>query len=77
LRFLADGVASRDVFPLDIPRAIRKLQQIKPHIKVWPDSGNQQEQIMVNREVGIQYLWNGRAYVLKKKALSDLQLIWE
>jgi putative spermidine/putrescine transport system substrate-binding protein len=32
---LADGVARDQLYPLDIDRAFKKLDQIKPHIRVW------------------------------------------
>jgi putative spermidine/putrescine transport system substrate-binding protein len=32
---LADGVPAAELYPTDIDRAFRKLDRIKPHIKVW------------------------------------------
>ena len=36
---LADGVAMDKLYPLDIPRAFKKLREIRPHITKWWDSG--------------------------------------
>src|SRR5690606_10145614 len=36
---MADGVAPEDLYPLDMERAFRKLDEIKPHITVWWESG--------------------------------------
>jgi len=37
---LADGVSANELYPMDIERAFKKLDQIKPHIKVWWTQGN-------------------------------------
>lgn len=73
---LADGVAPDDLLPLDIDRAISKLEEIKPDIKVWADSGARQEQMLTDKEVGIAWVWNGRANVVKNNAVPDLQFEW-
>src|SRR5215813_3103585 len=41
---LADGVPPDKLYPMDIKRAFMKLDQIKPHIKVWWTQGNQSQQ---------------------------------
>lgn len=74
---LADGVAPDDLFPMDVDRAISKLEEIKPHVKVWPDSGAMQEQILIDKEVGIAYIWNGRAFLVKNKQIPELELNWD
>jgi putative spermidine/putrescine transport system substrate-binding protein len=57
----ADGVPPDRVFPMDIDRAFRKLQLIRPNIRVFWQSGDQSEQIFRSGEVGASLLWNGRA----------------
>src|SRR5438309_1415107 len=47
---VADGVPVDKVFPLDVDRAFRKLDQIKPHIKVWWTQGNQSQQLLRDGE---------------------------
>jgi putative spermidine/putrescine transport system substrate-binding protein len=73
---LADGVPADKLIPLDIPRAMKKLQSIKSSIAVWPSSGSQQQQVLIDKEVGAAYMWNGRAFVVKSKNIPNLQLIW-
>lgn len=73
----ADGVAPEDVYPLDIDRAIGKLEEIKPHIKVWPSSGDEQQQVLINEEVGAAIMWNGRAFVVKSQNIPDLEMYWD
>ncbi|QNP50421.1 ABC transporter substrate-binding protein [Diaphorobacter aerolatus] len=48
---LADGVPADKLFPLDLDRAYKKLDVIRPHIAVWWKSGDQLMQIMRNKEV--------------------------
>ena len=38
---IADGVPSDKLYPLDVDRAFKKLEEIKPHINVWWTSGAQ------------------------------------
>src|SRR3989442_1490871 len=49
---VADGVPPDKVFPMDVDRAFRKLDQIKPHVKVWWTQGNQSQQRSEERRVG-------------------------
>lgn len=74
---LADGASPDELFPMDAERAIAKLEEIKPHIKVWPDSGSMQQQVMIDKEVGIQFMWNGRAFVVKRDNIPELEFYWD
>src|SRR6516165_2101981 len=47
---LADGVPRDKLYPLDIDRAFKKLDRIKPHIKVWWREGNQSQQLIRDSE---------------------------
>ncbi|MDB5415273.1 MAG: transporter substrate-binding protein [Rubritepida sp.] len=59
---MADGVAAKDLYPIDLNRAFRKLDQIKPHINVWWTSGAQNTQILQSGEVDMCDTWAARAY---------------
>lgn len=74
---LADGLSCDDVWPMDVERSIASLREIKPHITVWPDSGSMQEQVMVDEEVGIAFMWNGRAHVVKRDHIPELEFYWD
>lgn len=50
---LADGVPRDKIYPIDVPRALAKLDQIRPHIDVWTTSSAQQYQLLVNNEVDL------------------------
>ena len=71
---LADGVAPDKLFPMDLDRAFRKMDQIKPHVKAWWKSGDQSQQIMRSGEVVLNTMWSGRAQQLKASGLPvDLE----
>ncbi len=72
---VADGVPVDKVFPLDIDRAFRKLDQIKPHIKVWWTQGNQSQQLLRDGEVDMIVMWNARASELQQQGLP-VDLVW-
>jgi putative spermidine/putrescine transport system substrate-binding protein len=64
---MADGVAPNKLYPLDVDRALRKLQEIKPHIAVWWTSGAQSAQLLNDGEVDMIMAWNGRVSALTKE----------
>ncbi len=57
---LADGAPLDKLYPLDVPRALKKMDEIKPHVKVWWTAGAQQAQLMAGDEVDLIQGWNGR-----------------
>lgn len=73
---LAAGADPKNLFPIDINAALAKLEEIRPHIKVWPESGAAQEQVMIDREVAISYMWNGRAHIVKRDVIPNLEFYW-
>jgi putative spermidine/putrescine transport system substrate-binding protein len=62
---LADGVPLDKVYPLDIDRALKSLDKIRPHIDAWWSSGAQAMQLIKDGEVDMASIWNGRASTLK------------
>jgi putative spermidine/putrescine transport system substrate-binding protein len=63
---LADGVPRDKLYPLDVDRAFKKLEQIKPDITVWWTSGGQSAQLLHDGEVDMEMIWNGRASAVQK-----------
>ncbi len=62
---MADGVPPDQVYavlsaPGGIDRAIRKMQELKPHVAVWWSSGAQSAQLMKDGAVDMVAGWNGR-----------------
>lgn len=64
---MADGVAPDKLYPLDVDRAFKKLEQIKPSITVWWTSGAQSAQLLNDGEVDMVMAWNGRVSALIKE----------
>lgn len=71
---LADGVPRERVYPIDVDRALKKLSEIKPHIRVFWKSGGQSQQIMREREADIGFVPGGRMIQL---ADQGVPVTWE
>jgi len=72
---VADGISPDKVFPMDVDRAFKKLDQIKPHIKVWWTQGNQSQQLLRDGEVDMMVMWNARASELQQQG-HPVELVW-
>jgi len=68
---LADGVPRDKLYPLDVDRAFKKLDEIKPHIRVWWTDGTQPVQLLLNNSVLISSAWSGRIYA-SEQARADI-----
>jgi putative spermidine/putrescine transport system substrate-binding protein len=72
---LADGVPLDKLYPLDFDRAFKKLDQIKPHIKVWWREGNQSQELIRDGEVDMMSIWNARGTELKQQGVP-VEVVW-
>ena len=72
---LADGVAPDKVYPIDVARAFKKLDEIKPHITAWWKTGAQSAQLLVDKEAVMGSAWNGRYFVAIKNG-APLKIEW-
>jgi putative spermidine/putrescine transport system substrate-binding protein len=72
---LADGVTPEKLYPLDIDRAFRSLDKIKPYINVWWTAGAQPAQLLTDGEVDMASAWNGRIYNVKKQG-AKVEIEW-
>ena len=61
---LADGVPMDKIYPIDMGRAFKKLDQIKQHVDVWWTGGAQTSEMLQSGEVDLLPTWNGRAQVV-------------
>ncbi|MGR9244118.1 ABC transporter substrate-binding protein (plasmid) [Rhizobium leguminosarum] len=64
---LADGVPADKLYPLDVDRAFKKLEEIKPYVTVWWTSGAQSAQLLADGEVDMEMAWNGRVTAVAKE----------
>jgi putative spermidine/putrescine transport system substrate-binding protein len=79
IALLADGVDGKKLYPLDVDRAFKSLDKIKPSIKNWWDTGAQSIQLVTDNEVQIGELWSGRVLAAQSQnmpiALEDNQSV--
>src|SRR5258708_14191336 len=68
---MADGVAPDKLYPLDVDRAFRKLEEIKPNITVWWTSRAQSAQLLNDGAVDMVMPWTGRVTALSKVGAND------
>jgi putative spermidine/putrescine transport system substrate-binding protein len=62
---LADGVVMEHLYPLDLERAFRKLDAIKPHIIKWWTAGSEAQQLFRDRLVVLGGIFDGRLAALR------------
>jgi putative spermidine/putrescine transport system substrate-binding protein len=72
---MADGVAAKDLYPLDVNRAFKKLDQIKKHINVWWASGAQNTQLLQSGEVDMADTWGARAFAAIDSG-APVKMVW-
>lgn len=61
IALLADGVAPDKLYPIDVDRAFKKLEELKPNLALWWSSGAQSVQLLTDGEIDMEAVWNGRA----------------
>jgi putative spermidine/putrescine transport system substrate-binding protein len=57
---IADGVAPEQLYPLDVDRALKKLDAIRGDL-VWWTEGAQSQQLLASGETPMALVWTGRA----------------
>lgn len=62
---LGDGVTPDKLYPLDVERAFRALERIKPQVANWWSAGADSAQLLRSREVDFLAIWNGRVNDVK------------
>lgn len=75
IALMADGVAPKDLYPIDIPRALKKLDTIKDQLVFWPGGAKSQE-LIGSGEVTMSLMWNGRAWSAKHLDNKPVEIQW-
>jgi putative spermidine/putrescine transport system substrate-binding protein len=75
IALMADGVAPKDLYPLDLARAEAKLDTIKDSIVWWP-SGAKSQELIGSGEVSMALMWNGRAWSAKNVDMKPVEIQW-
>jgi putative spermidine/putrescine transport system substrate-binding protein len=73
---LADGVAPKDLYPLNIDRAFAMLDKIRSDVAVWWTSGAQNTQILQSGEVDMADTWSARAFAAIESG-APVNIVWK
>lgn len=72
---MADGVTKDKLYPLDMERALKKIEEIKPHIVKWWTTSAQPPQLMLDGEADMCMAYTGSM----SKIIGDgapIELVW-
>jgi putative spermidine/putrescine transport system substrate-binding protein len=72
---LADGVPKDKLYPLDIERGFKSLDRVRPAIRKFWDTGALSAQMLVDKEVVLGSIWNGRLQAVADKG-APLGIEW-
>jgi putative spermidine/putrescine transport system substrate-binding protein len=72
----ADGVKDSEFYPLDVARAFRSLDRIKPNVKAWYSDNSQAQQMMEQEEVDLIAMMNGRATETILHSKAPFEIVW-
>jgi len=75
IALVADGVDPSQLYPLDVDRALKKLDSIKSEIVYW-DSGATSQELLGSGEVALAQIWNGRAANTKLVDGKPVEIQW-
>jgi putative spermidine/putrescine transport system substrate-binding protein len=75
LALIADGVPADKLYPLDIDRALRKLDTIKSEI-VWWGTGAQSQQALHSGETPLGMFWSSRIHFLLQDG-ANIGVSWK
>jgi spermidine/putrescine-binding protein len=72
---LADGVAKEKLYPIDVDRAFKALDRVRPAIRKFWDTGALSAQMLADKEVVLGSIWNGRLQAIADKG-APLAIEW-
>ncbi|MBX3568662.1 MAG: ABC transporter substrate-binding protein [Rhizobiaceae bacterium] len=72
---MADGVSRDALYPLDVDRAFKKIEEIKEHTIFW-SSGSNSQQLLRDGEVVMAQIWSTRARILSDETQDRLSWTW-
>ncbi|MDF0523429.1 ABC transporter substrate-binding protein [Bradyrhizobium yuanmingense] len=76
---IADGFTQKGPWRLTddkVDRALKKLDQIKPHITKWWTAGGEPIQLLINGEYALTSSYDGRALAAIRKG-APIRLVWD
>jgi putative spermidine/putrescine transport system substrate-binding protein len=72
---LADGVPKDKLYPIDVNRAFKSLDRVRPSIRKFWDTGALSAQMLADKEVVLGSIWNGRLQASADKG-APLAIEW-
>ena len=72
---IADGVAPQDLYPLDVDRALKKLETIRDDI-VWWSEGAQAQELLTSGETPLSLVWTSRAVDARESGGAPVKVQW-
>jgi putative spermidine/putrescine transport system substrate-binding protein len=72
---LADGVPMDKLYPIDVDRAFRKLDELKPHISLYFRNFEQANQVLADGSIELSLVGTARILLLIKDG-APLKLVW-
>lgn len=72
---LADGVPKDKLYPIDMDRAFKVLDRVRPSIRKFWDTGALSAQMLADKEVVLGSIWNGRLQAVADKG-APLAIEW-
>ena len=72
---LADGVPKDKLYPVDLDRAFKSLDRVRPSIRKFWDTGALSAQMLADKEVVLGSIWNGRLQAIADKG-APLAIEW-
>ncbi len=72
---LADGVPRDKIYPIDVNRAFKSLDRVRPAIRKFWDTGALSAQMLADKEVVLGSIWNGRLQSVADKG-APLAIEW-
>ncbi len=72
---LADGVPMDKIYPIDVDRAFKSLDRVRPAIRKFWDTGALSAQMLADKEVVLGSIWNGRIQAVIDKG-APLAIEW-
>jgi putative spermidine/putrescine transport system substrate-binding protein len=77
IALMADGVAPGNLYPIDVDRAFKKLDQIKPKIHVWWKQWPQVPTLLGSGEIVMSLTSNTRITSVKKTENAPAEINWK
>jgi putative spermidine/putrescine transport system substrate-binding protein len=72
---IADGVPKDKLYPIDVERAFKSLDRVRPAIRKFWDTGALSAQMLADKEVVAGSIWNGRLQAVADKG-APLAIEW-